>query len=277
MKRGVIAVAVLLGFYQQAAAAPATRIMSLKICTDALLMDLAPPDRIASVTYLSQEKAALRLWPQAARLNVNHNTAEEVLAQKPDLIITDTYTAPAMRALIARSGARVVEVPPAEDFPAIRAAVRQVAAAVGEKESGEALIARMNAQLAALHASRPPRPIRVAGWGGGGYVPGRGTLFDAVLQAAGAQNIAGTADSFYDVEALLAARPDVLAFGDDYADTPSLRDGQNSHPVLMRYFAHRRITYPSALLGCGVPESAVAAAQLRAALVAAMQQPGGVP
>jgi iron complex transport system substrate-binding protein len=168
-------------------------------------------------------------------------------------------------------------VPPAEDFPAIRAAVRQVSAAVDETAKGDILIARMDAQLARLDATRPRRAIRVAGWGGGGYVPGRGTLFDAILRAAGAQNIAKGADSFYDVESLLAARPDVLAFGDDYADTPSLRGDQNQHPVLMKFYARRRITYPSALLGCGLPESAAAAAQLRVILLAAMKQPGGVP
>ena len=251
--------------------------MSLKVCTDALLMDLVPPARIASVTYLSREKAALRLWPEAAALPVNHNTAEEVLAQKPDLIVTDTFTAPAMRALIAKSGARMVEIPPAEDFAGIRRATRQLAAAVGETARGEELIARMDAVLTKLAKDSPPRPIRVAGWGGGGYVPGRGTLFDATLRAAGAQNIAGAGDGFYDVEALLAARPDILAFGDDYADTPSLRADQDSHPVLMRYFAHRRVSYPSALLGCGVPQSAQAAARLRAALLRAMQKPGGMP
>ena len=59
------------------------RIMSLKVCTDELLLDLVPPSRIASVTFLSREKASLELWPQAARIPVNHNTAEEMLATIP--------------------------------------------------------------------------------------------------------------------------------------------------------------------------------------------------
>src|SRR5579863_7210849 len=54
-------------------------IMSLTVCTDELLMDLAPPSRIASISYLSREKAALKLWPEAAHIPVNHNSAEEVL------------------------------------------------------------------------------------------------------------------------------------------------------------------------------------------------------
>ncbi|MEO7053729.1 MAG: ABC transporter substrate-binding protein, partial [Rhizomicrobium sp.] len=206
------------------------RIMSLKICTDELLMELVPPSRIASVTFLSQEKAALKLWPQAARIATNHNSAEEVLATRPDLILTDSFTTSQMRKLLMQSGARVVEVPPAENFDQIRAVTRLVGDAVGERPRAEILIARMDAALRDLAATKPARAIRVMGWGGGGFVPGRLTLFNAVLDAAGGVNIAAN-DGYYDVEGLIAARPDVLAYGDDYIDTPSLRVDQNAHPV----------------------------------------------
>ena len=84
----------------------------------------------------------------------------------------------------------MVEVPQAENFDQIRAVTRQVAEAVGEDARAEALIAQMDASLRALAAQRPSTPFRVAGWGGGGFVPGRGTLFNAVLKAAGGTNIA---------------------------------------------------------------------------------------
>jgi iron complex transport system substrate-binding protein len=93
MKPGVIAAAVLLLSVGQAAASPSGfpgRIMSLKVCTDELLLDLVAPSRIVSITFLSHEAASLKVWPQAARIAVNHNTAEEVLAVHPDLILTDT-------------------------------------------------------------------------------------------------------------------------------------------------------------------------------------------
>jgi len=248
----------------------------LKICTDELLMELVPPSRIASVTFLSQESAALKLWPQAARIPANHNSAEEVLATRPDLILTDSFATPQMRKLLSRSGARVVEVPPAENFEQIRTVTRLVGDAVGERPRAEALIAQMDRALRDLAETRPKRAIRVMGWGGGGFVPGRLTLFNAVLEAAGGVNIAAN-DGYTDVEGLIAARPDVLAYGDDYIDTPSLRVDQNAHPVLLKLFANRRIVYPSALFNCGVPRSAIAAAELRKQLVAAMARPGGVP
>ncbi len=260
MMRGFGAAVLLLLSAGPAVAAPNAvakpgHIMSLKICTDELLMDLVPPSRIASVTFLSRESAALKLWPQAARIPVNHNSAEEVLAARPDLILTDSFTTARMRRLLARSGARVVEVPPAENFEQIRAVTRMVGDAVGERPRAEALIARMDRTLRDLAATRPRHAIRVMGWGGGGYVPGRLTLFNAVLAAAGGINIAAD-EGYYDVEGLIAARPDVLAYGDDYIDTPSLRADQNLHPVLLKLFGGRRIVYPAALFNCGVPQSA---------------------
>src|SRR5512141_849725 len=108
MMHGIGAAVFLLLLTGQGTAAPPPsvpspgRIMSLKICTDELLLDLVPPSRIASVTVLSQEKAALKIWPQAARLAVNHNSAEEVLATKPDLILTDSFTTPQMRNILAK-------------------------------------------------------------------------------------------------------------------------------------------------------------------------------
>jgi iron complex transport system substrate-binding protein len=264
MKVEAFAVAVLLCLTGQAAAAP-QRIMSLKVCTDELLLDLVPASRIASITFLSREKASLRQWPQAANVPVNHNTAEEILSLHPDLILTDPFIAPSLRPLLAKTGARIVEVPPAENFEQIRADVRLVAKAVGEEARGEGLIARMDAQLRDLAAHRPAKILTVAEWGGGGYVPGKGGMFDTLLTAAGARNVEQGSFGYYDVESLIAANPDALVYGDTYEGTASLRADQDLHPALMKRYAGNRITYAS-LYGCGVPESASVAKQLQDAL-----------
>jgi iron complex transport system substrate-binding protein len=275
MKRWIGAAIVLLLCAGQAMAAPPQRVMSLTVCTDELLMDLAPPSRIASISYLSREKAALKLWPEAARLPVNHNSAEEILTQKPDLVLTLVYASTDMRGLLEKSGIRFLEVPQAGDFDQIRAVTRMVGDAIGESARAAQLIARMDATLRELATGKPKQTIRVVGWGGGGFVPGGDSLFNAVLDEAGGRNIA-VHDSYYDVESLIAAKPDILAFADDYIDTPSLRRDQDDHPLLMRLFANRRIVYPAAYFGCGTPESAGAALKLRGQLLQAMAKPGGV-
>jgi iron complex transport system substrate-binding protein len=264
MKAWVLAAAVLLLAVGQTAAAP-QHIMSLKVCTDELLLDLVPSSRIASVTFLSRERAALKVWPQAANIAVNHGTAEEILSTHPDLILTDPFMAPSLRPLLAKSGARILEVPPAESFEQIRGITRLVAKAVGEEARGEALIAQMDADLRDLAAHRPKRTLTVAGWGGGGYVTGTGGLFDATLTAAGARNVVRGSFAYYDVESLIAASPGALVYGDTYSGTTSLRADQDLHPALLKRYAGRRIRYAS-LYGCGVPESAKVAKDLQTAL-----------
>jgi iron complex transport system substrate-binding protein len=276
----VLAAACLVLTGQAAAASPpqrimslparAARIMSLKVCTDELLLDLVQPSRIASVTFLSREKAGLKYWPQAANIPINHGSAEEILSTHPDLILTDPFMAPSLRPLLAKTGAKIIEVPPAENFEKIRAVTRMVAKAVGEEARGEALIAQMDSDLRVLAAHRPRKMLSVAGWGTGGYVPGTGGLFDAMLTMAGARNVERGAFGYYDVEGLIAANPDVLVYGDTYNGTTSLRADQDLHPALLKRYAGRRITY-AALYGCGVPQSAAIARQLQDALLKVRQ------
>jgi iron complex transport system substrate-binding protein len=260
MRFGVLAAVALLCGTGQVAAAPPQRIMSLKVCTDELLLDLVPTSRIVSITFLSREKASLKVWPQGARVPVNHGTAEEILTTRPDLILTDPFMAPALRPLLAKSGARIVEVPPAENFAQIRDAVRLMAKAVGEEARGEALIARMNTTLRDLEKHKPAKALTVAEWGTGGLVPGKGGLFDTIVTAAGGRNLAK--GGYYDVESLIAAHPDALVYGDTYEGTASLRSDQDLHPALMKRYAGKRISYRS-LYGCGVPETADAARRLQ--------------
>jgi iron complex transport system substrate-binding protein len=285
MKLGVGAVVVLLFGLGQATAAPTLlnrgahkpqRIKSLTVCTDELLMDLASPSRIASISYLSQERAALKLWPEAAHLPVNHNSAEEILAEKPDLVLTLVYASTALKPLLEKSGIRILEVPEAENFDQIRATTRMVGEAIGERARADQLIAHMDSILRDLAAHKPRKAIRVADWGGGGQIPGRDSLFGAVLEPAGGKTIADKG-GYYDVESLVAAKPDVLAFADHYLDMPSLRRDQNDHPLLMKLFGSRRIVYPALYFGCGTPQSATAAVALRGELLKAMAKPGGVP
>jgi iron complex transport system substrate-binding protein len=238
------------------------------------LLELLPPSRIASVTYLSREPSNSLLWPQAAKVAANYGSPEEVLAERPDFVLAGTYGSRAARALVKMSNIPILEVPPADDFDQIRSITRAAAHALGRDAVAEALIGKMDATLRQLRSTRPDHSLRVAGWNGDGSVPRRGTLFDAILTAAGGVNIAssdGERDGSFDLEQLLAARPDVLAYGSDTSRTPSLHTDAALHPLLLKLYAGRRVSYPSALYGCGVVESADAAVALRASLLLAVK------
>src|SRR5262249_31133549 len=111
------------------------RVMSINLCTDALVLDLLPPERITSVSYLARFSTDTGLAAKAARVGVNYGMAEEVVAQNPSLVVAGTFAATATRQVLKRAGFAMIEVPPANDFDDIRKVTRQVGKAVGQEET----------------------------------------------------------------------------------------------------------------------------------------------
>ena len=265
---------------QPAVAAPSgkpQRILSMNLCADVLLLELVPRGRIAAVTYLAHDGAEA-LFPGAdAGVAINHGTAEDIINLKPDLILAGAYSTSMTRRLAKAIGAPIVEVPDAVRFDDIRRNLRQVGVAVGEPARAEALVARMDADLAALTALPARRPVRVIAWSGGDSVPGRETLSGHIIAAAGAVNIAARPGQTYgaiDVEELLAARPDALLYGGGGPLKPSVRGEEGQHRVLRRLYAGRRIVYSDIAHTCGLPQSADSARDLRRALGAVAARRG---
>lgn len=234
-----------------------------------------PEQRIASITWLSRSEGDPALLGRAARIPVNHGSAEEVLALRPDLVLAGRYTTGATRALLERAGVPLLEVEPAGDWDGVRRTVREVAAAVQAPVRGEALLAAMDADLRRLAERGPRAPVRVIGWGGSGEdVPGRDTMFNTIVEAAGAVNVAALSAGTrsFDVEQVLRANPAVLMRGAAYAGHPALRNLAATHRAL-RGRDYLTITYPEAVYGCAVPRAARAAVELAAVLDQVRVQP----
>jgi iron complex transport system substrate-binding protein len=246
------------------AGTPPQRIVSLNLCTDQLLMALVPPQRIASITWLSRSEGDPELLALARRLPINRGGAEEVLAVRPDLVLAGRFTTTTTRQLLKRVGVRMIEVDAVQDWEGIRRITREVAQAVGEPVRGEALLADMDATLLRL-AARRATPLRAIGWSGAAEdVPGADTLFNTILETAGAANIAAAANGLrsYDLEQVLRARPQLLLRGAAYSTAPALRSAVADHPVLRALPRLDVIDYPEAVYGCGVPRAAALAAEL---------------
>lgn len=243
------------------------RIMSMMLCNDLLLLMMVPRDRIASISYLAHDAVEALLPGADQGVAVNHGTAEEILLQKPDLILAGTYSSPMARKLAKTVGAHVVEVGAANSFADIHRIVRQVGQAVGEPERAHALLEEMDDKLAWLASHQPARHLRVVVWSGSQSVPGKGTLTNAIIKASGADNVAARLpdkrSSSFDLEELLAAWPDAILQGETRWSGPSLQDAQSMHPLIERYWHGRRIVYPDAAFACGLPQSADAAIALR--------------
>src|SRR5262245_20537950 len=87
---GLLAAAVLCVAPGRAADAP-RRIVSLDLCTDQMLVELVPRDRIAAVTHLAADPTVSAIPEKARGILITHGDAEDVLRLDPDLILAGPF------------------------------------------------------------------------------------------------------------------------------------------------------------------------------------------
>jgi iron complex transport system substrate-binding protein len=220
-------------------------VVSLNLCTDELLVLLAP-ERVAALSPLARDASLSVVAAAADKLPWVRADAEAVLRLHPDLVLAGDYGAQGVVAALRERGVRVVQVSEPTDFAGVDKQVLLVAAALGVPGKGAAMLANMRARLAAVGMRDRGRAVM---WEARGFSAGPGGFGDAVLRAAGYRNVGTGAEM--GVEALAAHPPDVL-ITNTAPDYPSLSTDLLWHPALRGL--HRR-EVPPALLACAGPWS----------------------
>ena len=187
------------------------RIVSLDQCADQYALALAPRAEIVGLSKRARN-ADSHERDRAVGLPEQRANLEAVLASRANTAVVYWTTDARLPEALRRRGVTVVQIDEANDFAGVRANVRKVAAALGEGAAGEALIARMDAQLAASRGA----------WGGaralyltpGGFTAGPDTLVGAMMAAAGLAPLR-TAPGYAPVslEALVLNPPAALVLG----------------------------------------------------------------
>lgn len=261
------------------AAAPAPgprRIVSLNPCLDVILVNVADRAQIAAISHYSNNPSSSSIGPSAASYPFTYETAEEVLALRPDLVLTGRHSSPATRAALKRLNIRAELFAVPENVKDSLTQVRQVAAAVERPARGEALVARIEAALAAA-APKPGAPrLTAVTFQSGGFATGPGTLMDEMMRRCGLDNKAPaygiTRTSNIPLERLIADPPDVLLAGEAEPGAPTWADRVLNHPALRRV-RHRmyRAVFPQQLTFCGGPVLIQSAAMLARARQGALE------
>lgn len=238
-------------------------IVSLNPCTDAILAEVADPGQILALSHYSSDPAASSMDLAAARrFPATGGTVEEIAALHPDLVLDGSFIAPATRAALERLSIRLETVGIAPTVKESEAQVRRIAALAGHPERGEALVARIEAALAANRAPQGPAMPAIV-WQSGGIVAGADTLISDLLVRTGFANAAARRGmhqaEYLPLEVMLADPPAVIfAAGDGSAN----QDRLLSHPVLSRLADTRRERLDPGLLWCGGPTIVRAAHRL---------------
>ncbi len=240
------------------------RIVSINPCTDAILAQVADPEQILSLSNYSHDpRASSMALSVARRFPANGGTVEEVLAFSPDLVVAGGHVGPATVDALARLGIPLLQLPVANSVADSHAGVRALAKAAGHAARGEAMIAQIDAALAAA-APADRRAIPVIVWQGGGLVPGEGTLIDDLLRRTGMRNVAGDRG---------LAQWDVLGLEPLIADPPALilqasesgaqDDRMLAHPAVAKLRGTATVVrFEPNLVWCGGQTIARAAARL---------------
>jgi len=237
------------------------RIVSLNLCADQLVLALADRAQIAGLTRNATDPEMSGEAAKARGLPILRNSAEQILAIDPDLVIGMPARRSAAMAALKGHAYNMLDLDTANTVDDIYVSIRQTAAAVGHPERGEALVARMQASLARL--GKPGGGRVAAYYQRRGFMTGTGTLIDDLMQRMGLVNLAARLGkpplSQLSLEEMVAARPDYLIV-ESATDTVADQGTEMlHHPALAGI---RRISIPQAWTVCGSPAYVEAAAAM---------------
>ena len=241
---------------------PPRRIVSLNMCTDQLLAELVPRERIAGISYLGVDQTLSASAKELEGLKLVKGTAEEVLALHPDLIIAGEYTTGATVDLLRRLGQHVLVVPLASDFEGLRATLRLMAQEVDEAQRGEEIITHFDERLRAARSTIASKPTAIA-YQVGSFVSGSDSLLDAALDAAGYRNLARDihlgVGGRLPLEQLVTSPPDLLVLANAPDDFQTVLADNLRHPALADLMRRRpSVHLPMPYWMCATPKIAEA-------------------
>ncbi|MCG8426155.1 MAG: ABC transporter substrate-binding protein [Chromatiales bacterium] len=219
-------------------AAPPQRVASANLCTDQLLLMLAAPEQIASISHLALDREGSYMAEQAKGYPINYGTTEELIALEPDLILVSQFNRQKNTEILRHLGYRVEAFATTESIAGIRSNIRQMAKLLEREPEGEALIADMDRRIAEITNDIQGEPLPALFYQPRGYTSGLKTLHDEALKLTGWRNISAEYGVIgygaIDLETVLQAKP-VQLFTSAYAPgTTSLAQQQINHPALKK-------------------------------------------
>ncbi|MFN3619656.1 MAG: ABC transporter substrate-binding protein [Sphingorhabdus sp.] len=231
-------------------------IVSNNPCIDAVLAEIALPGQVTAVSSYSHDPdsaSAPLSW--SASLPAVGTGAEELLLARPRLVLTGNLASSGANAVLARAGVKTVAVGVAPTIDEDRNQIRLLAKAIDRVDAGEALISRIDQSLPHNQMSGPP--VSAIIWQNGGFVAGKGTLQDELLQRHGFVNASEqyglAAWGVLPLETLVRNPPQVIFMPTEAngADARAL----SARQAMLKHLGGRTqiIEFPDKLLFCGGP------------------------
>lgn len=128
------------------------RIVSLTLGTDEILMDIVAPERIAALTYLSDDSGISHISERSIQVKnkIKGNSAEAILALKPDLVLIADWWGLNILDTLREMGINVYVYKAPYTVADVKKTIREVAFIVGEAERGEQVIKNFDDKIEAV-------------------------------------------------------------------------------------------------------------------------------
>jgi iron complex transport system substrate-binding protein len=241
-----------------AAHANTLRVVSLNPCLDVILVHVAERAQIAALSHYSRDAQSSSIAAVAATLPFTYESAEEIIALRPDLVLVSGQAGLATRRALARLSIEVATYGLPNTIEESLAQITDVATRVGASARGAALVARIRSALAEAVRGNVRRPIQALVFQAGGLVAGRGTIIDEAMNLTGFENVAeryGVQQwGIAPLELLLADPPELLLSSRPAPGAPSGAERVLGHPALARIAPHMaRADFPQPCLNCAGP------------------------
>jgi iron complex transport system substrate-binding protein len=249
-------------------AAPPQRVVSLNLCSDQLLLMLAAPDQVASVSHLAVEPSSSFVANQAAAYPLNQATLEEIIQLQPDLVLTVAHTNPRLLSSLRKLGFETYQLGMGSQLSEITSEIARLASRLGQEAKGAAIIDNMKQQIKLdIEPATAERP-KALFYQPRGYTSAAGTLQDEAMKLAGWRNPATEAGLngyvIAPLEQVLHWQPQLLITSTYGKSAQSRAQQLAQHPALSRMMKNRlRAEIPYKYWICPGPMLAEAVSQLR--------------
>lgn len=248
-------------------AAALPRVASLNLCLDQLVLELAKPAQILGLSRFARD-ARLSHEAEAAKAFPLIRGVEEILALKPDIVLTSRFTPAATRNFLASARVKTEEFEGATSLADTRAQITRMGKLLSNPAGAAERIAALDAAAVRLKGAARGR-LRVLVLARRGYVSGRSSLPGELLALAGVENAAtlGKRGGFASLESIIALKPDALLLTGESLRAEDQGSAMLEHPALAALFPpERRLYLPDHLTVCGGPMLAEAMDRLGEAL-----------
>lgn len=174
------------------------RIVPLSIGTDEIVVGLVPLERIAALTYLSDDAGISNITEQAKLVAKKVKaTPEQIIALQPDLVIIPDWQPKEMIQTLRELGIPVYVYHAPSTIEEIKSNIRDIAKVLGEEAAGDRITTQMDEKLTGIQekvdAIPPEERVTVLRFTLLGASGGHESLFDDICHYAGVKNGAALA------------------------------------------------------------------------------------